>query len=54
MAMNGAVKNDNIVAKSMRNLMCDPRNAIVIIVPLITTNNKIFSVILSDSLLTNN
>ena len=29
MAMKGAVKKDNMVAKSIRNLMCDPKNVIV-------------------------
>ena len=48
MAMKGAVKKDSMVAKSIRNLMCDPKNAIVIMVPITTKNNKAFSVIFLD------
>ena len=38
MAIKGAVKKDSMVAKSIRNLMCDPKNAIVIVVPITTKN----------------
>ena len=48
MAIKGAVKKHSMVAKSIRNLMCDHKNAIVIVVPKTTKNNKVFSVIFLD------